>query len=179
MLRLLPYVLGATFLLAACPPAQPDDDDDDDSGADDDDSAGTDDDDAADGCPSPDGPYDLELSGGQSLNLSMAVDCSNFGGDSWQIRFTESNWVLRLTTGPLVDGEPISQGVSLTLLDQTNIDSTYAGRTDQGHFAEVTAMDYTGDAPCGTFVSDPLPNTSAAGGADVAFGPQPFAFRCP
>ena len=109
----------------------------------------------------------------------MDIDCSNFGGDSWQIRFTESNWVLRVTTGPLVDGEPISQGVNLTLLDQTNIDHTYAARTDQGHFAEVTALDYTGDAPCGTFVSDPLPNTSAAGGDDVSFGPQPFPFRCP
>jgi len=178
MLRLFAYALGASLLLTGCPSREPTpEDDDDDSSVDDDDAA--DDDDVADGCPSPAGPYDLDLSGGQNMTLSMDVDCSNFGGDSWQIRFTEASWVLRVTTGPLVDGEPISQGVSITLLDQTNIDHTYAGNTFQGHVAEITAMDYSGEAPCGWFTSDPLPNTSAVGGADVTFGPQPFGFRCP
>jgi hypothetical protein len=177
MHRLLAYGLAATFLLTGCPRSQPGEDDDDSSVEDDD--SGGDDDDAAADCASPDGPYELVLSGGQTLTLSMAVDCSNFGGDSWQIRFTEASWVLRVTTGPLIDGQPISDGVSITLLDAADISNTYAGNTFQGHFAEITAEGYTGGPPCGTFVSDPLPNTSIAGGPDVTFGPQPFPFRCP
>ncbi len=180
MLPRLPlYALLAGFLLAGCPTPEPEPDDDD--SGDDDDSAGSgDDDDGADTCSAAAGPYDLELTGGQNMTLAgMEIDCSDFGGDTWQIRITDPNWVLRITTGPLISGEPISQGVSLTLLEQGNIDHTYAGNVATGHVAAVTAEAYDGGPPCGTWTSDPLPNTSAAGGADVTLGPQPFPFRCP
>ncbi len=175
------YAAAALALLAGCPTEDGTLDDDDSTAVDDDDSAPVDDDDAEPTCSAEAAPYTLQLSGG--LNETITLDslaCSSLGGNTWRIQYEGApGWVLRLTTGPLVSDEPITQQVAITLLDDTQQDAIYAGVVQQGHVASVTAEGYDGTPPCGTWLTDPLPNTSAAGGPAVTIETQPIPFRCP
>ena len=88
-------------------------------------------------------------------------------------------WLLRVVAGPVVAGEAISESIDITLVQQIPDGAIYAARSDEGHVASLTVEGYIGEAPCGTWTTESLPDTSASGGASVDIGPQPLAFRCP
>ena len=173
------YAALALALLCGCPTDGPLDDDDD--AVDDDDSAAVDDDDTLPSCEAPAPPYTMQLTGGLNQTITLdSVTCSDYGGDSWRVTYDGApGWVVRLTTGPLISDEAITQGVSITLLDNTQQDVIYAGVVQMGHVASVTAEAYDGGPPCGTWLTDPLPATSAGGGAAITIAPQPIPFVCP
>ena len=132
-------------------------------------------------CSAPPPPYTVEISGG--LDHTIVLDeivCSAFGNDTWSVSMSNSDeWLLRVVAGPVVDGEAISESIDITLVQQMPDGAIYAARSDDGHVASLAVEGYIGEAPCGTWTTESLPDTSASGGASVEIGPQPLAFRCP
>jgi hypothetical protein len=137
-------------------------------------------------CSAPDSPSAaepllLDIIGDQSITLSFdTLLCEDYGADTWKMSYADSSsqWLLRIVAGPLADGVEISSGISITLLDASQQDVTFAGNTVQGHTASLTAQGYAGTAPCGFWNTGPLSASSASGGSQTITS-QPIPFRCP
>ena len=137
-------------------------------------------------CASPDtasasAPLVLDVSGDQNISLSFdQFECEDYGGDNWKMSWTssDSDWLLRVVAGPMVDGEVLDSGISITFMDVAAQAAVYSGNTMSGHDATLTPQGYIGSSPCGSFTTAVLPATSSTG-ASMALSPQPIPFRCP
>ncbi len=182
------FVIGVSFAFgAACSPSRGDDDDssaagdDDTSAAGDDDDSGQsgDDDDAVSSCDAPQPPYSLSLSGAASASIDVAsVDCRDLSGDNWSVSYVNDlGWDIRFTAGPLVEGETLETGISITVQNNGKVLS-FSGRTQFDHVAAVEVLGFAPDEgryPCGYLTTEALLSPT---NEELSLAPQPLPFHC-
>ncbi len=170
--------LALILLLTACTRTAPQDDDSTDDEAEDDDSAAGDDDTTPqDACTASSGTFDLQITGAINETHPFSLtSCEYYNGDVWRISYDSADgWIFRIITGPLVEGQEVTTGHSVSLVSGNTY--SFTGRSDQGLAAGVTAQTYQDEQPpCGLWTTSALHSATLG---DVQLATQPFNFRCP